>query len=65
MNARLVEAELDMLLAALLVLPAIQPGASPQERLEVFKATLGELNKQGGSAAIRSELLQQQAKHQQ
>jgi hypothetical protein len=62
MDTRLLEVELDMILAALLAIPAIEPGASPQERLQVFKATLSELNKQGGSAALRSELLQQ-AKH--
>lgn len=58
MGGRLVEVELDMILAALLAIPAIEPGASPQERLKVFRATLGELNKQGGSAAIHAELQQ-------
>lgn len=46
------DTELTVLVAALLAIPAIEPGASARERLEVLRATLIELRKQGGLAAL-------------
>ena len=46
------DTEVTVLVAALLAIPAIEPGDSPRERLEVLRATLVELRKQGGIAAL-------------
>ncbi len=62
MDPRLVEVDIDTIIAALLTIPVIEPGASPQQRLQVYKATLSELKKQGGSAALSTQL-QQQSNH--
>ncbi len=46
------DTEVTVLVAALLAIPAIEPGASPRERLDVLKATLAELRRQGGLSAL-------------
>jgi hypothetical protein len=39
----------DILVAAVLTLPIIEPGASAKERIEQYRATLQELKRQGGT----------------
>jgi hypothetical protein len=39
----------DIVVAAILTVPVIEPGDSPQERIERFRATLQELRRQGGA----------------
>lgn len=46
------DAEVTVLVAALLAIPAIEPGASPRERLQVLKATLAEVRRQGGLSPL-------------
>jgi hypothetical protein len=50
MSAGLTNTDRDALVAALLTLPVIEPGSSPQDRINAFRATLRELNRQGGTA---------------
>jgi len=42
----------DILVAAVLTVPVIEPGAPAEERIERFKATLHELKRQGGARQI-------------
>lgn len=44
----------DILVAAVLTLPAIEPGASAKERIERYRATLHELKRQGGTRNLSS-----------
>jgi hypothetical protein len=47
--------DLDVLVAALLTAPVIEPGASPPERIERFAETLRQLRKMGGIARLRAD----------
>lgn len=47
--------DLDVLVAALLTVPVIEPGAKAPERIERFAATLRQLRKMGGVAKLRAE----------
>jgi hypothetical protein len=47
--------DLDVIVAALLTAPVIEPGASAPERVERFAATLRHLRKMGGVARLRAE----------
>jgi hypothetical protein len=47
--------DLDVLVAALLTAPVIEPGAKAPERIERFTATLRELRRMGGVAKLRAE----------
>jgi hypothetical protein len=42
----------DILVAAVLTVPVIEPGAPAEERIERFRATLQELRRQGGARKI-------------
>ena len=44
----------DILVAAVLTVPVIEPGAPADERIERFRATLHELRRQGGAQKISS-----------
>ncbi|MDP1966251.1 MAG: hypothetical protein Q8K93_29120 [Reyranella sp.] len=46
--------DLDVIVAALLAAPVIEPGASPPERIEKFAETLRHLRKMGGVARLRA-----------
>jgi hypothetical protein len=42
----------DILVAAVLTLPVIEPGASAKDRIERYRATLQELKRQGGTRKL-------------
>ena len=48
----LTDTDRDTLVAALLTIPVIEPGARPQERVEVFATTLKEIRRRGGVEAL-------------
>lgn len=52
MNDGLTDTDRDTLVAALLTAPVIEPGSSPEERINAFQATLSELARQGGAARL-------------
>jgi hypothetical protein len=52
MSGGLTDADRDTLVAALLTAPVIEPGSSPEERINAFQATLSELTRQGGAAKL-------------
>lgn len=48
----LTDTDRDTLVAALLTIPVLEPGARPEERIEIFAATLREIRRRGGAEAL-------------
>lgn len=61
MSDGLTDADRDTLVAALLTAPVIEPGSSAEDRVNAFRATLGELNRQGGARKLFEQSQRKQA----
>jgi hypothetical protein len=53
----------DILVAAVLTLPIIEPGAAAKERTEQYRATLEELKRQGGIVVAPAHRASSQRPH--